>query len=151
MTPAGFEHGRVASTVGVLLGIHVRETGVGVGFASGTGFVLARDPDTVRAPDAAFVSQGAVDALGMTDYYWPGAPDFAAEVVSPDDRPREVHEKALSWLDAGTKAVLVLDPERQTATVYRSAEDPRVHTAQETIDLGDAVPGWSVQVSDLFA
>jgi Uma2 family endonuclease len=151
MTPAGFEHGRVASTVGVLLGIHVRQTGAGIAVAAETGFVLGRDPDTVRAPDAAFVSKDRADEVGRTVRFWPGAPDFAAEVVSPDDRPREVEAQALAWLDAGTKAVLVLDPERQTATVYRSAEDPRVHTAQETIDLGDAVPGWSVQVSDLFA
>ncbi len=116
-----------------------------------TGFVLARDPDTVRAPDAAFVSLERAAAVGRTVKYWPGAPDLAVEVVSPDDSFREVEEKARDWLPAGTVAVLVLDPERRTATVYRSSGDARVHTQAETLDLRDAVAGWSVAVSELFA
>jgi Uma2 family endonuclease len=151
MVPPGAEHGRVAMTLGWLLAGHAHEHDLGVAFAAETGFVLTRDPDTVRAPDAAFVSKERADKVGRTDRYWPGAPDFAAEVVSPDDRFREVEEKALMWLEAGTKAVLVLDPERQTATMYRSPGEARVHTSQETIDLGDAVPGWRVTVADLFA
>jgi Uma2 family endonuclease len=151
MMPPGFEHGRVAATVGVLLGIHVRQTGAGIVLAAETGFVLERDPDTVRAPDAAFVSKECVEKLGHMDRFWPEAPAFAAEVVSPDDRPREVHEKAMSWLDAGTKAVLVLDPSRQTATVYRGHDEPRVHAGDDQVDLSDAVLGWTVQVRELFA
>ena len=64
MTPAGAEHGRVSSAAGVLLGVHARTTGVGVTFGAETGFVLASDPDTVRAPDAAFVSKVRADAVG---------------------------------------------------------------------------------------
>lgn len=79
MTPAGAEHGRVAATVGVLLGAHVRENESGVTFGAETGFVLARDPDTVRAPDAAFVSRDHAEAIGRTVKYWPQAPDFAVE------------------------------------------------------------------------
>ena len=93
MTPAGAEHGRVTATVGILLGAHVRETASGVTFGAETGFVLARDPDTVRAPDAAFVTKDHADAIGRTVKYWPQAPDFAVEVVSPDDSFREVEER----------------------------------------------------------
>lgn len=151
MTPAGFEHGRVAATVGVLLGMHVRATGAGVTLGAETGFVLARDPDTVRAPDAAFVSRERTEAVGRTMKYWPGAPNLAVEVVSPDDSFREVEEKALDWLAAGTVAVLVLDPERRTATVYRAPGGAQVHTVADTLDLTDAVPGWRVAVAELFA
>lgn len=151
MTPAGAEHGRVAMRVGRLLAGHVDQHDLGVAFAAETGFVLGHDPDTVRAPDAAFVSKERADLVGRTARFWPEAPDFATEVVSPDDRFREVEEKALAWLEAGTIAVLVLDPTRQTATVYRGRREARVHRGAETIDLSDAVPGWRVRLSELFA
>jgi Uma2 family endonuclease len=73
------------------------------------------------------------------------------EVVSPNDSFHEVQDKALEWLAAGTTAVLVLDPAKQTATVYRGKGDAHVHSGEEMVDLGDAVPGFSVAVAELFA
>jgi Uma2 family endonuclease len=90
--------------------------------------LLARDPDTVRAPDAAFVVKERAEAAGRTEKYWPGAPDFVAEIISPGDAFAEVEAKALGWLEAGTRLVLVVDPARRTATAYRGHEDVRVHT-----------------------
>lgn len=150
MEPSNFEHGRVAMTAGWLLTKHVRETGTGVTIGAETGFILARDPDTVRAPDAAFVSQAGADKIGTTERYWPGAPDFGIEVISPTDSFREVEANALCWLDAGTLAVLVLDLSRRSATVYRAGGDARVCDDEQELDLSDAVPGWRVAVADFF-
>lgn len=149
MTPPGAEHGRIAMRTGRLLDTHAEQTGSGVTFGE-TGFVLARDPDTVRAPDAAFVSRERADQVGRTVKYWPGAPDLAVEVVSPNDSFHEVQEKALEWLAAGTIAVLVIDPDERTATVYRGQGDAHVHRAGDTLDLDEAVPGFSVGVAELF-
>ncbi|HSZ69987.1 MAG TPA: Uma2 family endonuclease [Solirubrobacteraceae bacterium] len=150
MEPTGIEHGRVASTVGALLFAHVRRTGSGVTLGAETGFVLESDPDTVRAPDAAFISQERYDRVGPTAKYWRGAPDFAVEVLSPSDRPGEVREKLREWLAAGTIAVVVLDPDRRTATVHRSGREARVHGLRDTLDLSDAVPGFRPTVAELF-
>jgi Uma2 family endonuclease len=151
MCAAGFEHGRVAMTAGHLLSRHVRATDSGVTLGAETGFILARDPDTVRAPDAAFVSSARADAVGTTLGFWPGgAPDLAIEVVSPDDSRPYVRSKALNWLEAGATVVLVLHPRTRSATVYRSAQDIQTFT-EGTLDLSDAVPGWRVAVADLFA
>jgi Uma2 family endonuclease len=151
MCAAGVEHGRVASTAGYLLGSHVHAAGSGVTLSVGTGFILSRDPDTVRAPDAAFVSKARVDAVGITPGFWPdGAPDLAIEVVSPEDSHQYLRAKALSWLATGAVAVLVLDPASCVATVYRDGQDASVFTAGE-LDLSDAVPGWRVAVADFFA
>jgi Uma2 family endonuclease len=151
MVPPGFEHGRVAATVGILLGVHARKTRCGVTTAAETGFLLKRDPDTVRAPDAAFIASARAKSVGPTTKYWPGAPDLAVEVVSPGDSFHEVQEKALGWLEAGAVAVLVVDPSERTATVYRGQGDAHVHVAADTLDLSDAVPGFSVVVAELFA
>jgi Uma2 family endonuclease len=151
MMAPGFRHGRVAARIGGLLLKHADATGCGVTVAAETGFLLARDPDTVRAPDAAFIVKDRVDAVGDTAKYWPGAPDLAVEVVSPDDSFHAVEEKALAWLAAGTIAVLVLDPAKQTGTIYRGGGDARIHTGEGVLDLGDAVPGFSVALAALFA
>jgi Uma2 family endonuclease len=151
MCAAGFEHGRVAIMAGSLLTVHVQATGSGVTLGAETGFILARDPDTVRAPDAAFVSHARADAVGPSPGFWPGgAPDLAIEVVSPEDSLPYVRAKALNWLEAGATAVLVLHPRTRSATVYRAGGDVQSYT-EGTLDLGDAVPGWHVAVADFFA
>lgn len=150
MAPAGAEHGRVASIVNALLFDQVRQTGAGVTFGAETGFLLARDPDTVRAPDAAFVGSARAEKAGRTEKYWPGAPDFAAEILSPRDSFADVEAKALGWLAAGTTVVLVIDPGRRTATAYRGPRDVRVHSGDAILDLSDGVPGWHVALADFF-
>ncbi len=150
--PAGsFEHGRIASNVNRSLSNHVHATGTGIALIADTGFMLARDPDTVRAPDVSYVSNARVDAVGPFTGYWPGgAPDLAVEVVSPSDSRPSVHAKAHEWLETGARAVVVLDPRGRSATVNRPGDDVRSHT-EGTLDLADAVPGWRVNVTDFFA
>jgi Putative restriction endonuclease len=106
-------------------------------------------PATVAATRPCSAPGGA-EAVGRTERYWPGAPDFAAEVVSPADTFAEVEAKALDWLAGGTKVVLVIDPARRTATSYRGQADVQVHTGDAKLDLDDAVPGWRVALSDFF-
>ncbi|MEA2154869.1 MAG: hypothetical protein QOE11_1009 [Solirubrobacteraceae bacterium] len=150
MEPAGAEHGRVAMTVGALLFAHVREHGLGI-CGGEIGFKLASDPDTVRAPDACFIASGRVPQAGVPTGYWPGPPDLAVEVVSPNDSRSKVEGKALHWLEAGTRAVVVLDPSLRTAAVYRSRQDIRVLADDEPLDLDDVVPGFAPRTGDLFA
>jgi Uma2 family endonuclease len=151
MEPPGAEHGAVAMRIALLLASAVEKAGLGIVFGSEVGFHLASDPDTVRAPDVAFVARERVPATGIPRGYWPGPPDLAVEVVSPNDRHSEVEGKALSWLDAGTRAVVVVDPPLRTATVYRARHDIRILTADESLGLGDVVPGWSPLVGEFFA
>ena|SRR5947209_1749978 len=53
--PAGWRHGLVTMNLAIRLGQHIDLTGAGKLLAAETGFTLSRDPDTVRAPDIAFV------------------------------------------------------------------------------------------------
>jgi Uma2 family endonuclease len=150
--PAGtFEHGRIAANVVHSLATHVHATGTGIVLTADVGFSLARDPDTVRAPDVAYVSNERVAAVGPFTGCWPGgAPDLVVEVVSPRDSHPDIHAKTLEWLEGGAHAVLVLHPRSRSATVYRPGDDVRSYT-EGTIDLGDAVPGWKVALADFFA
>lgn len=144
---SGAEHGAISANVGGELRAHVRANQLGQTYGAETGFRIATNPDTVRAPDASFVK---AERVQRTDRYFPGAPDFAVEVISPSDTFTEVEEKAFQWLDAGASGVLVLDPRRRTATVYRSRDDVRNITGEVELDLSDIVPGWRPALAVLF-
>lgn len=151
MNPAGNVHGYIAGRIFSRLERHVDANGLGRAYIAETGFKIYSNPDTVRAPDAAFVSRERLEATGEVEGYWPGAPDFVAEVVSPNDTHSEVVEKALEWLEASCRMILVVEPKRKTATVYRSREDIRILTEGDSIDGADVVPGWRLPVAEIFA
>lgn len=140
--PAGGRHGRVAMNVALELGNYVRAHQLGVVYAAETGFTLARQPDTVRAPDVAFVRRERLptpEPLGFPEL----APDLVALVLSPDDRPGQRLAKIADWLSAGTRLVWVIDPERRQARVYRHDGTERIVSGAETLDGEDVVPGFS--------
>ena len=149
MAPASSQHGRIALRIGWRLAQFVEREDLGETYAAETGFVIDTAPDTVRAPDASFVSKERA-ALASEEGFFPGAPDLAIEVVSPSDRPVEVEDKALDWLRAGTRMVIVIDPFDRAATIYRGRDDILTLTEGDTIDGGDVVPGWTLPLADVF-
>lgn len=150
MAPAGSQHGFLAMRIALSLGAFVESHDLGAIFAAETGFKIKSNPDTVRAPDVAFVAKERFEAIGPTPKFWPGAPDLAVEVLSPGDAYSEVQDKAVAWLDAGTRLVIVADPRRRVVTVYRSLNEIRVLTEHDELDGGDVVPGWRVPVARWF-
>ena len=151
MSPAGHQHGRIALNFTTPLDQFVRANQLGAVYAAGTGFKLAVDPDGVRAPDAAFIRRERVEAVGRTAGFWPGAPDLAAEVVSPGDTYAEVQDKIADWLDAGTRLVVVVNPSTQTVALHRSRSDIRILTMDDVLDGDEVVPNWTLPVRDIFA
>lgn len=150
MTPAGFEHGTLLVKVTVLLANHVDAHGLGVVCGAETGFVIASDPDTVLAPDVAFVRRDRLPASGPPPGFWRGAPDLAVEVLSPGESRREADKKARAWLDAGARLVLLADPRARTMTVYRPGAEARSLRESDVLDCGDVVPGFQFPVSAVF-
>jgi len=116
--PPGGRHGRIAANVAFELLKHVRANELGVVYAAETGFALSRHPDTVRAPDVAFIRGDRLPSPEPNGYPELG-PDLVVEVLSPGDRPGEVHAKIADWLSASTRLVWVIDPDRRIARVYR--------------------------------
>lgn len=148
--PAGHAHGRIAIRIAVALSTHVLAHDLGEVYAAETGFLISTNPDTVRAPDAAFVSRQRVEEISDIKGYFPGAPDLAVEVISPADIYGDVEEKALAWLESGTGMVVILNPRHQTATIYKSLNEITILTEHDLLEGGDVVPGWRVVVGELF-
>jgi Uma2 family endonuclease len=150
MPPAGYEHGEIAGYILVRLGGFVLQHRLGKVYAAETGFVLARDPDTVRAPDAAFVTAERSAAQKRRRGFFDGAPDLAVEVVSPDDADEAVQAKVLDYLQAGARMVWVIRPQTRTITTYRSLTQIRLLTEADTLDGEDLLPGFSLPVREIF-
>src|SRR6266568_5879485 len=147
--PPGTHHGAIAANLTYYLADFVRRHGSGAMFAQDTGFKIASDPDSVRAPDVAFVARertGLIRSRGYAEL----APDLLAEILSPDDRPAEVLAKVADWLAAGTKLVWVVDPERSEVRVYRSDGSLSVLREHDSLDGEDVLPGFTCPLSDVL-
>ena len=144
--PAGWRHGAVTVNLTVRIAQHVDLTGAGQVLAAETGFTLFRAPDTVRAPDIAFVSRER-----LPDPATPGfpelAPDLVVEVLSPDDRPGETLAKVGDWLEAGARLVWVIDPERRQARVYRPDGSESLIGKLDRLKGEDVLPGFECQLA----
>ena len=150
LAPAGYDHGRIAASIAVRLGMYAIERELGEVSIAEPGFRLESDPDHVRVPDAAFVSRERAPAASEMPGFYPGAPDLAIEVISPSDSYTEVEEKVADWLDAGTLAVIVVDPRRRTVKVHHSPAEAAVLTESDVLVVEDVVPGWRMPVKDIF-
>jgi Uma2 family endonuclease len=136
-----------ATELMVHLGNHVVAHELGHVFAS-CGFQLAWEPDTVLAPAVAFVRGNPSDKL--SEDYHQGAPDLAVELVCPSERPNHLDVKVSEWLAAGCPMIVVVNPRRHTAMVYRSRSEIVELTETDVLDGGDVVPGWKLPLHELF-
>lgn len=148
--PPGFDHGSDALRCGELLNAFVRPRRLGRVVAE-TGFVLFRGPDTVRAPDVAYVVTDRLPPPAQSAKFFEGAPDLAVEVISPSDTTSEVIEKVREYLTSGTRLVWLVDRGTRSITVYRA--NGSAHLLQEDDELSgeDVLPGFSVRVREVFA
>lgn len=149
MSPTGSVHGLIASRLAAALTTWVEQHDLGWVFVE-TGFHLAVDPDTVRAPDVSFVAKHRILSGGIPRAYWQGAPDLAIEVLSPDDSPAEMDEKVREYLGRGTQAVWVVDPDARTVIIHASDRPPKTLKEPESIDGGLVVPGFRCSLAQIF-
>lgn len=148
--PPGTRHGRIAATLAYFVTDFVRRNRLGVVFAQDTGFKIHSNPDTVRAPDVAFLAQERVDQVPDHGYA-ALTPDLLAEIVSPDDRPGELLAKIAQWLEAGAKLVWVIDPRSAEARVYRPDGSLTIIGADGVLDGEDVLPGFACALMDVLS
>src|SRR5215213_1063335 len=151
MSPTGEEHGSITMALASPLYQYVKLNRLGRVYAAETGFKLESNPDTVRAPDIAFVSSERIEAAGRVQGYRSGAPDLAVEVLSPGNTKREMAEKVEAYFAAGARLVWIVNPKSKTITVYRSLTDIVTLTEKDTLDGGEVVPGFQISVAEIFA
>ena len=148
--PPGTRHGAIAATLAYHVSDFVRRQGLGLVFAQDTGFKIESDPDTVRAPDLAFVARERADQIPARGYA-ELAPDLLAEILSPDDRPGEILSKVADWLAAGTNLVWLVDPQRLEVRVHRADGSLSVLRDSDALDGEVVLPGFTCPLKHVFS
>lgn len=145
----GMVHGFVSMRIGRILDIFVEEHGLGI-VVTPAGFVIEIGPDTVRAPDVAFISFDRLPEGDLPTGFLDTTPNIVVEVLSPTDRQGAVNAKIRLWLDKGAELVWVLHPPTKTVRVCRPNAEDATLTAGDVLDAEPVLPGFSAPVADLF-
>jgi Uma2 family endonuclease len=150
MSPTGGKHTILAVWIAHLFTNHVVENKI-QGYVTGEvgGFILARKPDTVRAPDVGYISKARMKS-SPPDGLFPVAPELAVEIASPDDKLEDILEKVQEYLAAGTRIVWLFFFKTRTVAVHTASGS---FTLDETgiLDGGDVLPGFSLSVREVFS
>lgn len=149
MAPAGDLHGRVTGELTVLLGGFIRQHRLGVYWAAESGFIVSQGPDTVRAPDFAFVTKDR--ATAVRPGYCSVAPDLVVEVVSPHDSAGDVAEKVSEWLAFGVRSVWVAEPKSRTITIHHQGTSTYRYGPGDTLTDEAVLPGFALRVAEVFS
>jgi Uma2 family endonuclease len=149
MSPAGGRHGSATDRLASYSAHFVYENELGEGFAAETGFRLGSDPDTVLAPDWAFIRKERMPE-DWPRGFMPGAPDLALETRSPDDSRRKVAEKIELWMSLGARVVWDLDPSKQRLAVHRAGTQAEVLGPDDTLTEPELLPGFSLLLGRVF-
>jgi Uma2 family endonuclease len=152
MAPTGEQHGDLASELNMRIRMYVKVNKLGRVTAAETGYVMFTDPDgqqVILAPDVGFIARERMAAAPSKKFV--GAPpDLAVEVISPSEIYSKVVQKALLYLQYGTRQVWIVDLSNKIVSVYVPGE---IHTfdIHSTLDGGDVLPGFSLPIGELFA
>lgn len=147
--PGGAQHGAVAMRIGYRIMAYVESHDLGRVYAAETGFRIESDPDTVRAPDVAFIARDRLPEVEPHGY--PGwAPDLAVEVLGHDDHPARTLERVAQWLAAGVRLVWVVDSNKQVARAYRADGSESLLGPDDALDGEDLLPGFRCPLADLW-
>jgi WD40 repeat protein/Uma2 family endonuclease/energy-coupling factor transporter ATP-binding protein EcfA2 len=149
LAPVTYAAGRVTGRLHAFLVLHAFGKNLGDLPSSGTGYLLQRDPDVLRKPDVSFVSRERV-LQGGAQGFFTGAPDLAAEVISPSNPWEAAEQKAQEYLSTGARLVWVLDPQTRTVHVHESPVRVRILGEADQLTGGAVLPGFAVQLRDLF-
>jgi Uma2 family endonuclease len=150
MCPTSSGSGRAGGRIMVKVFAFIDTHNLGECGSGDMGFLLASNPDTVRAPDAWFVRADRFLEEPDPEKFFPGPPDLAIEVLSPSDRFRDVATKVRDYMDAGTPLLWVFDPISRLTAVFRPGQPVRFIDEDGVLDGEDVLPGFSLSLRDIF-
>jgi Uma2 family endonuclease len=143
-------HGVVCLNVGRVLWNYAFQRQKGYVTTNDSGVILEREPDTVRGPDVALY-EDAQRFAELHPKYGEVPPRLAVEVLSPNDRAKQVTRKIADYLRNGVALVWLIDPEARTVMVYRADRGPVLVEAHEELTGDDLLPDFRCRVAEFFA
>ena len=151
MPPAFADHGETVGAVHAILGAYVRTYNLGKMYGAETGFLVARNPDTIRTTDIAFIQRSRLTPEAVAPNWNPVLPDLVVEVVASRDRAPEVGGKVEMWIEAGVRMVWVVYRLRRTVEIFQPHGQMLLVSEQEQLTGADVIPGFFTPVAEIFA
>ncbi len=145
MALSGESQGSSMFDIGFHLGVFVKKNRLGRCFGAETGFLVGRNPDSLLAPDWAFISTARLP-IEPSPKFSQIVPDAILEVRSPSDRPREVQAKMLQWIEAGVRIAWEYDPATKMMTVYRPGTKAVEIGLDGIVSGQDVIPGFEMSL-----
>ena len=146
MGPSDIVSSEISSILIRLLGNWVYPRRLGRVFDSAGGFIM---PDTnVKAPDVSFVR--AARLRQSPRYFGELVPDLVVEIKSQSDRIKPIEAKVLKFIELGAIVGILIDPDEETVTIYRSTGEPTVLGNGDILTVAELFPGWELPVSELW-
>lgn len=149
VTPTNFGHEIIGSCLVRELSLFVKQNKLGRVAGSSLGCWM--NNGNVRSPDVSFVSTRRLKELGQdARHFLKGAPDLAVEILSPSNTITSMKEKSVEYFESGSKLVWVVNPDDRTILLLRADGSERLLTVTNSLDGEDVIPGFSLQVAELF-
>jgi Uma2 family endonuclease len=150
MSPVGSAQAIATINLSSYATVHVRQHRLGTCFAAEAGFRFPHQPETVLAPDWAFIAVERAPAAFPKRGFLEAVPDLVLETRAPDDSRREIQEKIDRWLAAGVRVVWDLDPERRVLAVHRPGTAPQTLGQDDVLTEEELLPRFSIKIAELF-
>lgn len=150
MNQPGFRHGVVCGIIAGTVREFAKARSLGRVATNDSGVVTERGPDTVRGPNVAYYSYQRVPKGQLPKGYPDQRPEIAFEILSPDDRWKDVVAKVAEYLACGVDVVVVVDPDNQTAHVHCAEHPGTILQADDRLEFPDILSGFSVTIAELL-
>lgn len=106
-----------------------------------------------RALDVSFVTKARMESLNFSPSeirFFPGAPDLAVEILSPNNTRREINERLADFFASGCQIAWVIDPVQECAEICHSLTQRRLLGPGGDLEGEDLLPGFRYRIADLF-
>jgi Uma2 family endonuclease len=148
MTRPAYLHNRVLGKLFAELHLYFRKNEIGEALISENLYALS--PKTRRSPDVGIILGDRYEELKNAKVI-PIAPDIAAEVLSPSERPGMINRKLKQYFGAGVKEVWLIDPESREVEIWTGAMLPdRALTEGEAL-TSRLLPDFRLPLAELFS
>ena len=108
--------------------------------------------DAKRSPDVSWIEVSRWNELTKKQKrgFAPIAPDFALELLSPNDRLRDTQLKMQEYLECGVKLGWLINPDEKKVEIYRLGKKVEILDSPRTLSGEELMPGLVVELDEVF-
>jgi Uma2 family endonuclease len=146
-----FYHGHICARLSAALYAFAVERRLGVVLDSSTGFWM--ENRNCRAPDISFITKDRLVRLGFepsTRKFFPGAPDLAVEILSPNNTRTEIDGRLQDFFTSGAQIAWIIDPDAKRTEICRAIDKRTLVGVGGFLEAEPLLPGFRYPLADLF-